>query len=45
MAITAADLILEAFAHTRSQMAVPKEAPRGASPSLDPQRDEGKLGY
>jgi hypothetical protein len=36
MAITAADLTLEAFAHTRSQTAVPKEAPHGASPSLDP---------
>jgi hypothetical protein len=41
MAITMADLTLEAFAHTRSQTAVPKEAPRGASPSLDPQRGEG----
>jgi hypothetical protein len=41
MAITAADLTLEAFAHTRSQMAAPKEAPRGASPNLDPQRGEG----
>jgi hypothetical protein len=36
MAITAADFILEAFAHTRSQTVAPKEAPRGASPSLDP---------
>jgi hypothetical protein len=36
MAITAADLTLEAFAHTRSQTGAPKEAPRGASPSLDP---------
>jgi hypothetical protein len=41
MAITAADLTLEAFAHTRSQTAVPKEAPHGTSPSLDPQRGEG----
>jgi hypothetical protein len=41
MAITAADLTLEAFAYTRSQMAASKEAPRGASPSLDPQRGEG----
>jgi hypothetical protein len=41
MAITTADLILEAFAHTRSQTVAPKEAPRGASPSLDPQRVEG----
>jgi hypothetical protein len=36
MAITTADLTLEAFTHTRSQTAAPKEAPRGASPSLDP---------
>jgi hypothetical protein len=36
MAITVADLTLEAFAHTRSQTVAPKEAPRGASPSLDP---------
>jgi hypothetical protein len=41
MAITAADLTLEAFAHTQSQTATPKEASRGASPSLDPQRGEG----
>jgi hypothetical protein len=41
MAITAADLTLEAFAHTRSQTAAPKEVPRGVSPSLDPQRGEG----
>jgi hypothetical protein len=41
MAITTADLTLEAYAHTRSQTVVPKEAPRGASPSLDPQRGEG----
>jgi hypothetical protein len=41
MAITVADLTLEAFAHTRSQTAAPKEAPRSASPSLDPQRGEG----
>jgi hypothetical protein len=36
MAIITADLTLEAFAHTRSQTAAPKEALRGASPSLDP---------
>jgi hypothetical protein len=41
MAITTADLTLEAFAHTWSQMAAPKEAPRGTSPSLDPQHGEG----
>jgi hypothetical protein len=41
MAITAADLTLEAFAHTRSQTVAPKEAPRGVSPTLDPQRGEG----
>jgi hypothetical protein len=41
LAITVADLTLEAFAHTQSQMAAPKEAPRGANPSLDPQRGEG----
>jgi hypothetical protein len=41
MAITAVDLTLEAFAHIRSQTAVPKEAPHGASPSLYPQRGEG----
>jgi hypothetical protein len=41
MAITVADLTLEAFAHTRSQTAAPKEAPRGANPSLDPQHGEG----
>jgi hypothetical protein len=41
MAITVADLTLEAFAHIRNQTAAPKEAPRGASPSLDPQRGEG----
>jgi hypothetical protein len=41
MAITTADLILEAFAHTRSQTVAPKEAQRGASSNLDPQRGEG----
>jgi hypothetical protein len=41
MAITTADLTLEAFAHIRSQTAAPKEAPCGTSPSLDPQRGEG----
>jgi hypothetical protein len=34
-------LTLEAFAHTWSQTAAPKEAPRGASPRLDPQHGEG----
>jgi hypothetical protein len=41
MTITAADLTLEAFAFIRSQTTAPKEAPPGASPSLDPQRGEG----
>jgi hypothetical protein len=41
VAITAADLTLEAFAYTRSQTVAPKEAPCGTSPSLDPQRGEG----
>jgi hypothetical protein len=41
MAITMADLILEAFAHTRNQTVAPKEAPCGTSPNLDPQRGEG----
>jgi hypothetical protein len=41
MALTAADMTLEAFAHTWSQTTAPKDAPRGASPSLDPQRGEG----
>jgi hypothetical protein len=41
MAITAMDLTLEAFAHRWSQTVAPKEAPRGASPSLDPQHGEG----
>jgi hypothetical protein len=41
MAITTADLTLGAFVHTQSQTATPKEAPRGASPSLDPQHGEG----
>jgi hypothetical protein len=41
MAITTADLTLEAFVYTRSQTTAPKEAPRGASLSLDPQRGEG----
>jgi hypothetical protein len=41
MEIIAANLILEAFAHTQSQTTAPKEAPRGASPSLEPQRCEG----
>jgi hypothetical protein len=36
MAITAADLTLKAFAYTRSQTAIPKEALRGTSPTLDP---------
>jgi hypothetical protein len=41
MALTEVDMTLEAFAHTWSQTATPKDAPRGASPSLDPQRGEG----
>jgi hypothetical protein len=41
MAITIADLTLEAFVHIRSQTAAPKEVPRGASPNLDPQHGEG----
>jgi hypothetical protein len=41
IAIITADLTLEAFVHTRSQTAAPKEAPRGTSPTLDPQRGEG----
>jgi hypothetical protein len=41
MAFTAEDLILEAFANTRSQTAAPKDTPRGASSNLDPQRGEG----
>jgi hypothetical protein len=41
MAIIAADLTLEAFAHIWSQTAAPKKAPCGASPSLGPQRGEG----
>jgi hypothetical protein len=41
MAFTTADMTLEAFSHTRSQTTTPKDAPRGASPSLDPQHSEG----
>jgi hypothetical protein len=41
MAFMAEDLILEVFANTRSQTAVPKDTPRGASSNLDPQRGEG----
>jgi hypothetical protein len=41
MAITTADLTLEAFAYTRSQMVALKEAPHGVSSSLGPQRGEG----
>jgi hypothetical protein len=41
MAFTAEDLTLEVFANTRSQMAAPKDTPRGASSNLDPQRGEG----
>ena len=41
MAINATNLILEAFVHTWSQTIVPKEAPHGASPSLNPQHGEG----
>jgi hypothetical protein len=36
MAVTAEDLTLEVFANTRSQTAVPKDTPRGASSNLDP---------
>jgi hypothetical protein len=36
MAVTAEDLTLEVFANTRSQMAAPKDTPRGASSNLDP---------
>jgi hypothetical protein len=36
MAITTADLTLEAFTHIQSQTAAPKEAPHGSIPSLDP---------
>ena len=41
MTITMADLTLEAFAYTRSQTVAPKEAPHGASSSLDPQHGKG----
>jgi hypothetical protein len=41
MAFTAENLTLEVFANTRSQMAAPKDTPRGASSNLDPQRGEG----
>jgi hypothetical protein len=41
MALTAVDMTMEVFVHTRNQTAAPKDAPRGASPSLDPQRGEG----
>jgi hypothetical protein len=41
MALTAADMTLEAFANTRSQTTAPKDVPKGASSSLDPQRGEG----
>jgi hypothetical protein len=41
MALTAADMTLEAFANTRSQTMAPKDVPRGASSNLDPQRSEG----
>jgi hypothetical protein len=41
MALTEVDMTLEVFAHTWSQTMAPKDAPQGASPSLDPQRGEG----
>jgi hypothetical protein len=41
MALTAADMILEAFANIRSQTTAPKDVLRGTSFSLDPQRGEG----
>jgi hypothetical protein len=41
MAFTWEDMTLEVFANTRSQMAAPKDTPRGASSNLDPQCDEG----
>jgi hypothetical protein len=41
MAFTAEDLTLEVFANTRSQMAAPKDTPRGAISNLDPQCGEG----
>jgi hypothetical protein len=41
MAFTAENLTLKVFANTRSQMAAPKDTPRGASSNLDPQRGEG----
>jgi hypothetical protein len=41
MACTVEDVTLEAFANTRSQTAAPKDVPRRASPSLDPQHGEG----
>ena len=40
MALTAMDMTLGAFAYTWSQMVAPKDAPRGASSSLDPQCSE-----
>ena len=41
MVLTMVDMILEAFALTKSQMATPKDVPRGASPCFDPQHGEG----
>jgi hypothetical protein len=41
MALTAADMPLEAFANTQSQTTAPKDVPQGASSSLDLQRGEG----
>jgi hypothetical protein len=41
VALMAADMTLEAFANTRSQTTAPKDVPRCASSSLDPQRSEG----
>jgi hypothetical protein len=41
MAFTTEDLTLEVFANTWSQMAAPKDTPRGKSSNLNPQRGEG----
>ena len=40
MPFTTADMTMEVFAHTWSQMMAPKDAPQGASPSLDLQCGE-----
>jgi hypothetical protein len=41
IAFTVEGLTLEVFANTRSQMAAPKDTPRGASSNLNSQRGEG----